>query len=200
MNKAEFLNALRAGLSGLPQEDVDERIGFYAEMIDDRIEEGLSEEEAVAGVGTVDEVVSQTVADIPLTKLVKEKIRPQHTLRGWEIALIIIGFPLWFPLLIAAAAVIFSLYVVLWSLIITLWAVELSIAVSALGAIAAGVIQFFFGNTLPGLATLGAGFFLAGATVFLFFGCIAATKGILSLTKKAAVWVKSRFIRKENAA
>ena len=200
MNKAEFLNALRAGLSGLPQEDVDERIGFYAEMIDDRIEEGLSEEEAVAGVGTVDEVVSQTVADIPLTKLVKEKMRPQHTLRGWEIALIIIGFPLWFPLLIAAAAVIFSLYVVLWSLIISLWAIEFAFGVSALAAVAVGIIQLCAGFTLPGIAMIGAGLVCAGGAIFLYFGCVAATKGTLRLTKKIAVSIKSRFIRKENAA
>ena len=200
MNKVEFIEALRCGLAGLPQEDVEERLAFYSEMIDDRIEEGLSEEEAVAAVGSVDKITAQIIADIPLTRIVKEKIKPNRTLKGWEIALIILGFPLWFPLLIAAAAVAFSLYIVVWSLILSLWAVELSIGASALGAILAGIVQFFLGNALPGFAALGAGLFLAGASVFLFFGCIAATKGILKLTKKAAVAVKARFIRKENAA
>lgn len=200
MSKTEFLFALRSGLAGLPQEDVEERLAFYAESIDDRMEEGMSEEEAVAAVGSVDEIVSQTVADIPLTKLVKEKIKPARTLKGWEIALIIIGFPLWFPLLIAAGAVVFSLYVVVWSLIISLWAVELGAAVSALGAVAAGAVHLFLGNTLPGLAMIGAGIFGAGLSVFLFFGCLAASKGILRLTKNAAVSVKNRLFRKEHAA
>ena len=48
MTKQEFLNQLRMGISGLPQEDISERLTFYREMIDDRMEEGLSEEEAVA--------------------------------------------------------------------------------------------------------------------------------------------------------
>lgn len=200
MNKAAFLETLRSGLAGLPQEDVEERLSFYAEMIDDRMEEGMSEEEAVAAAGTVDEIVSQTVADIPLTKLVREKMKPSRSLKGWEIALIIIGFPLWFPLLIAACVVMLSLYVVVWSLIVSLWAAELSVAVSALAAVAAGAVHLFAGSALPGLASMGVGFFAAGLSVFLFFGCIAATKGILRLTKKAAVGVKSRFIRKENAA
>ena len=48
MNKQEFLKNLRVSLSNLPQEEIEERIIFYSEMIDDRIEEGLSEEEAKA--------------------------------------------------------------------------------------------------------------------------------------------------------
>ena len=44
MSKQEFLAALEEGLSGLPREDVDERLGFYSEMIDDRMEDGLPED------------------------------------------------------------------------------------------------------------------------------------------------------------
>ena len=34
MNKDQFLEELRKKLSGLPQEDIDERVAFYSEMID----------------------------------------------------------------------------------------------------------------------------------------------------------------------
>ena len=37
MNKQEFLTQLRQGLSGLPQDDIEKRLTFYSEMIDDRI-------------------------------------------------------------------------------------------------------------------------------------------------------------------
>ena len=47
MNKQEFLAQLRKGLSGLPKEDIDERLTFYSEMIDDRMEDGIPEETAV---------------------------------------------------------------------------------------------------------------------------------------------------------
>ena len=46
MSKQEFLEQLRRGLSGLPREDIEERLKFYSEMLEDRMEEGLSEEEA----------------------------------------------------------------------------------------------------------------------------------------------------------
>ena len=47
MNKEEFLNSLRKRLKGLPNNEIEERISFYSEMIDDRVEEGMSEEEAI---------------------------------------------------------------------------------------------------------------------------------------------------------
>ena len=184
MNKTEFLNELKDGLSGLPREDVEERLSFYGEMIDDRVEEGMTEEEAVAGIGSVDEIASQIVSEIPLSRLVREKAKQRRRLSAWEIVLIIIGLPLWLPLLIAAAAVILSLYVVVWAIIISLWAVDLSLAVGAIGGIAAAVVYFINGNTLPALMTLGAALLLAGLSVFLFFGCLAISKGTVKLTKK----------------
>ena len=198
MNKEDFLLQLQSGLSGLPQDDIDERIAFYSEMIDDRIEEGLSEEEAVAAAGTVDDIVSQTVADIPLYKLVKEKTKNKRGLRAWEIVLIILGFPVLFPLLIAAFCVLLSAYIVIWAVMISLWAVEASFIAGALGGIAAGIVYICTGNTPQGFLLIGAALMLAGLSIFLFFGCVAATKGAAILTKKIALKIKSLFIGKEN--
>ena len=66
MTKFKFLATLQDRLAGLPREEVDERLRFYCEMIEDRMEEGLSEEEAVAAVGSVDEIVSQIAESFPL--------------------------------------------------------------------------------------------------------------------------------------
>ena len=202
MNKQEFLGQLRKGLSGLPEEDVEERLTFYSEMIDDRMEDGIPEETAVCEMGSIDELVSQIVADIPLGKLVKEKIKPKKKLKAWEIVLLVLGAPIWFPLLCAAFAVIVSLYAVLWSVIIALWAVFASFAACGLAGVVAGVAFAVFGlggNGLTGIAIMGGGIACAGLSVFAFYGCKAATNGILILTKKLAFWIKNRFIKKEEA-
>ena len=199
MNKQEFLAQLRKGMSGLPKDDIDERLTFYSEMIDDRMEDGVPEETAVCEMGTVDEVISQIIADIPLGKLVKEKIRPKKKFKAWEIILLVLGSPVWLPLLTAAFAVIVSLYVVLWSVVITFWAVFVSFAACALAGIAAGVHFAVHGNGLTGIAMIGAGIVCAGLSIFLYFGCKAATKGVLILTKKLAIRIKTRFIKKEEA-
>lgn len=197
MLKQEFLDVLRNSLSGLPQADIEERITFYGEMIDDRIEEGRTEEEAVKEIGPVDEVVRQIVAETPLTRIVKEKIKPKRKMRAWEIVLLILGFPVWFPLLVAAGAVILSLYVVLWVLLICLWAIEISFIVCAFAGIV-GAIGFFIKGNLPtAFAALGAGLTLAALSIFLFFGCVGASKGVVKLTKKIAHGVKTLFVGKE---
>ena len=199
MLKTEFLEQLRAGLAGLPQEDIDGRVAFYSEMIDDRMEEGLSEEEAVAGAGKISDIVTETLNDIPLKKIVKENMATKRSLSGGEIALLILGFPLWFPLLIAAIAILFSLYIVLWSLVITLWAIELALWACALAGIALAVYYGVKGELPACLAMLGIGLFAAGLSILLFFGCVAATKGMIPLTKKILRGIKKLFIRKERA-
>jgi uncharacterized membrane protein len=199
MNKSEFLCKLREGLAGLPTEDVEERISFYSEMIDDRVEDGLGEEEAVEGIGDVDEIVSRTVADIPISKLVKEKIAPKRSLRAWEIVLIVLGSPIWLSLLIAVFAIALSVYIVLWALIVSLWAIEVSFIACALASLAAAVIYFIEGFTFTGIAMFGVGLFFAGLSIFLFFGCVAASKGMARLTKKIALKTKTLFIRKETS-
>ena len=54
MYKQEFLDKLAKGLSGLPKTEREERVAFYSEMIDDRVEDGMSEACAVAQIGEVE--------------------------------------------------------------------------------------------------------------------------------------------------
>ena len=47
MLKYEFLGILQRELYNLPKNEIKEQLNFYSEIIDDGIEEGLSEEEAI---------------------------------------------------------------------------------------------------------------------------------------------------------
>ena len=71
----------------MPQSDIERSLEFYGEMIEDRIEEGMTEQQAVKEIGSVDEAVTQILSDTPLQRLLKEKARPSHKLRAWEIVL-----------------------------------------------------------------------------------------------------------------
>ena len=199
MNKREFLARLRAGLRGLPREDVEERVIFYSEMIDEGLEEGLSEAEAVGKLGPVGDVVAQILADMPPIDPVREKTGPRGRVRAWEIVLLILGFPVWFPLLLAAFAVVLAAVIVLWSLVVSLWAVDASLLGCALGGAVSAAAFLLRGNGLTAAVMLAAGLCCAGLAIFFFFGCRAFTKGALWLTKKTASGVKHLFIRKETA-
>ncbi len=197
MTKKAFLAELRKKLAGIPQDDMEERINFYGEMIDDRMEEGLAEEDAVAELGAIEDITAQIMAEIPLAKLVKEKVKPGRALRVWEIVLMVLGSPIWLSLLIAFFAIVLAAYIVVWSLIISVWAVELSFAACALAGVLGAAVFAVQGNILPGIAMLGMGISCAGLAIFGNFGCKYATMALLNLTKKVFVWIKSCFIKKE---
>jgi len=199
MHKHEFLAQLRKGLSGLPRDDVEERLSFYSEMIDDQMEEGLSEEEAVSAAGSVDEIVAQTIAETPLAKIAKERMSPGRRLSTGELVLLVLGSPIWLSLMIAALAVIFSLYVSLWAVVISLWAVFAAFAACSAGGVLACVIFIADSYRASGVAMLAAGLVCAGLSIFMFYGCRAVTNGALVPAGKLAMRIKNCFIKKEAA-
>jgi uncharacterized membrane protein len=199
MSKQEFLEQLRKGLCGLPEADIEERVMFYGEMIDDRIEEGVLEDEAVLSVGSVEKIVEQVVADTPFAKIAKERIKPKRQIKVWEIVLLALGSPIWLSLIIALIAVIFSVYASLWSVIISLWSVFVSLVACAVGGVVACAVLSVTSSVYTGVAILSAGLVCAGLSIFMFYCCKLVTKGILFVTKKIAVWLKNCFIKKEEA-
>ena len=176
MTKIEFLNKLRMRLSALPNEEIEERIAFYSEVIDDRIEEGMSEEDAVASVGANDEI---SIDAKPEPKQKNQK----RSFSVLAVVLIILGFPLWFPLLIAAFAVVLSVFAAVLSVIISLWAVFASFVGCAIGGVVGGTVIAFSTSPFVGTALIGAGLVCAGLAIFGFFVCYAVTKGAVLCTK-----------------
>ena len=199
MNKREFLARLREKLAGLPQGDIEESLTFYGEMVDDLMDDGISEEDAVGGLGSVDALASQIISDVPLSALVKEKVSSAHKPKAWEIVLLALGSPIWLALLIAAAAVIFSLYAALWSAVAALWSAFAALALCAPSCLLAGIYFIVKGKTLTGIALIAAGAVCAGAAYYLFGGCKAATRAAVKLTKLCLKGVKKCLVKKEAA-
>lgn len=189
MRKQEFLSALKRSMKGLPKSEIDERISFYSEMIDDRIEEGFSEEDAVAKIGNVDHISKQILSEARVPKS-KRKRKP------WEIALLWIGSPLWISLALAAFAIVISLYASLWAVVVSFWSAFVALAASAICGIVASIPFAIAGNISAGIATFGAALVCGGVAIFAFYGCKAVTKCAWWLTKKA-VCVKKCFRKKE---
>lgn len=182
MNKELYLKILEQKLTGLPQEDVQRSLDFYREAIDDRMDSGLTEEQAVADLGSPEEIANQILADTPLPKLIRARVTPSRALKVWEIVLLVLGSPLWLSLLLAAAAVALAVYLVIWSLLISAYAVVLAFGLSGIVLLARG-----FGNLL----IMGIGLAMMGLSVLLFFAANVAAKGILALSKRYVLKIKS---------
>ena len=198
MNKEQFLDELRRELSGLPQEDIEERIAFYEEMIADRMDEGMSEKEAVSGIGSVEEITRQIMSEIPLTKLVKEKVRPKRSLKAWEIVLLVLGSPVWIPLAIAAVAVLLSVYAVLWAVVICVYAVDFSFAAGTLAGVVGVFAYLKAGNPVGALFSLGTGIVCAGLAILMFFVSVWITKAVIKLGGRILLGIKISFVGRED--
>ena len=189
MNKIQFLLELDKALSQLSETEKVDRLRFYSEMIEDRKEEGLAEEEAVAAIGTVRDIAAQITADQPAGTAKKRN--------PWMVLLLILGSPIWIAILASLFAVVLTLYISLWAIVISLWAVFASLAACGLAGVAGGIGFACGGHVLPGIALSGAGLVCAGLAILLFFGCRAATKGTAILGKKIFILIKKCFRKKE---
>ena len=196
MNKQEFLEAMKNGLSGLPQEDIDRSVDFYEEMIDDHMEEEMTEEEAVEAIGPVNEIVQQILSEVPLTKLVKAKASRNWS--PWEIVLLVLGSPIWLSLLLAAGAVILAVYIVLWSVVLVLYTVDISFAlIGVLGIIGSLLYAFVLGGGLPGaMMFVGTGLIFSGLALLLISGSGQITRGMVYVSKRLFQCIKMPFIKK----
>lgn len=83
MTRDEFLGRLGELLACLPAEQVEETKAFYAEAIADRMEDGMSEEEAVAAMGTPGEVAEATLDDLPAVPRAIARTRRRSTALLW---------------------------------------------------------------------------------------------------------------------
>ena len=202
MKKSEFLTDLKHKISALPKDEVKEHISFYGEMIDDRIDSGLSEAEAVAEIGDIDSIAEQIIRNSGTSHAEPTDVdRPEkRRLKPAELALIILGFPLWFSLLVCAFATVLFLYTALCAVTISCWATLLSMGVCALLFSFVGPILIFAGKAAYGAIFIGSSMILAGFSILAFFGCKALTKGTVTLPKKTFGFItrKSRERRSES--
>ena len=97
MNKKEFISILEKRLNGIPKQDIDNTIEYYNEIIMDKQDDGLSEEEAINSLGTIDEIINLTLSEISMPKLVKEKLNLNRKLKTWEIVLLSASSIIWVP-------------------------------------------------------------------------------------------------------
>ena len=197
MTKNEFLIKLIQGLSRLPQAEVEERVAFYGEMIADRMEDGLSEEEAVASLGSVQEVINQIISEIPLSSIIKDRIKLNRKLNGWEIALLAIGSPIWISLIAAAFAVVIAVYASIWAVVVSLWATFSALVGVGVGGILGGFLFMGLGKIPAGFGVLSCALICGGLAILMFYACKYTTVAMTVLTKKIALLLKKCFTKKE---
>jgi uncharacterized membrane protein len=193
MDKSEFLTQLRVALDRLPAYETDQLLAFYAEMIDDRVEDGMTEGEATESLGAVELIAEQLIAQTPAIPKAITRVKTKS--RVLNIVLLILGAPIWIPLAFAFAVTALSIWLVIWVLLVSLWAVIAALLLSGIAGIATGFYLLVTLHPLTALLSVGMGLFCIGIGLFSYFGVLAASKGLYRLTTLFAGKIKSLFIR-----
>lgn len=195
MNKQEFLNQLEKALSSLPKTEIDKSLLYYSEIIDDSIEEGLTEAQAVARLESIETISQRILYETPLPVLISSRMKNKN---NWTNALLIVlGFPLWFPLLVSAGAVLLSLYVSIWSVFISFFAVIVAFGASGIVTLVYAPIAIFaYHNLLNGFGCIGISLILISLSILLMKLSVPATKTFIDCSKKLTRKIKSLFIKK----
>ena len=199
MKKFEFLSLLEKELQGLPEEDIKRTLDYYAEIIDDRVEDGADEQTAVNDLGDVKDICDRIWEETSLPKVAKARLRRARALKTWEMVLLILGSPVWLPILLAIGIVILAVYAVIWSVAVVFYAVDLSLAGTALGSVVLSAVYITSGSIGGGFIWIGVAFVLAGATIFAFFGCHMFAKLLIALTKKVWLGLKRLVVGRRTA-
>lgn len=176
MNKETFLTRLTKALAKMDPTERDRTVQYYREILEDRIEEGLPEEDAVAGMEPVEEIATRL-----LTENVPSSNKKQPRRRTW---LLIAAS----PMLLVAGIIILSLFIAAWSVILSLFAVTAALAVCLIAGIGCLFLLLTTGYPLTALFLLGAGLFCGAIGIALFILVLYLSK---QLTQGAAFLFRS---------
>lgn len=200
MTKEEFLLGLQDAIKEYPSEETQKSMEYYSEMIDDRVEDGMTEAEAIASLGSIQDIADQIKCELPLTTLVKyeaKKRKEGKKLPVWAIILLVISAPLWVSVLLCILMVLLSVYFTIWCVDFALWCMDLALAMGGIGGLLGMMVMFIQGSPSSAVCYLGFALMSAGLAVFLFLGCLYTTKGIIKGTKALIRSIKRGIVNKE---
>lgn len=199
MNKQEYLARLRAALACLPEGEIEESVAFYTEMIDDRVADGLTEEEATAQLDDPKAAARAIIADLPVVPRTVVLTKQRNRALYWT--LVILGSPLWLTLLLAAGMLVLAGLLTIWCLILGLWL--LAAGLLAGGPLGIGVCLWALavGQPAYGVFELGSGLLCFGLGLFCLHGAVAASKTLMQVSRQWIAKAKAPFVKvKEEGA
>ncbi|MCL1901360.1 MAG: hypothetical protein FWG51_03055 [Firmicutes bacterium] len=170
-------------LSSKPKEELAE---IAAGIEDGTYEKGGPEAPAAAEKNSlppldtmIDKIAGELLVDIPLTTLIQNRIKQSYNKSDnktlW-LVLVICGFPLWFPVFAAIAAIIFAVFVMF-------WAFAFSFVIMAAAFLLTGFAGVFYGIYICFVSGAAPGLFISGSCLALFGLALISIRPLLRLFK-----------------
>lgn len=160
MNKKEFLTTLENGIHTLPKIEKERIFNYYHETLEDRIEDGLNEEEAVQSMEDVQSIIAQALSEYQVQEDKPIEVKKGRGLR--------------YTLLLLASPFIGIFLCTLLTMYIALWFLFLALLFLLLGLILFVVLGIVFLirtlrlNVTSGIVLVGCIFIAAGACPWIY--------------------------------
>ncbi len=190
MTKNEFTEELKSRINHLPKSERKKLLQYYYEMISERMEEGMTEAQAIDALGNLDELFAEFP---PAKKEPKKGIK----LRAWHIIMLIIGAPLWIPLIAVMLCLVLAFYIVIWALVICFYVVFVALAASGFAITMASFISIFYGGAPYFFLLFGAGAVVSGFAILWLLVCNLFAKAMAKVTAKTAKGLFRFFFKKK---
>ena len=198
MNKSAYIDRLETLLQCLPKDKRAEVVSFYGEAIEDRIEDGMSEEDAVAAMGSVEIVAETILAELPVVPRVVAKTKRKSLVLLWVLA--ILGCPVWVPLAAAFLVTTVAVYLCIWIVAACVWLLAALLVL----ALPLGIFLAWCGIVagLPAfaLAQTGVGMMVCGIGLLVFRLAFSSSRWLAALSQKWARKAMSPFRRCDGVA
>lgn len=210
MNKTDFLTALERQLKKLKKSDRKRFLEYYREIIDDSVEDGCTEEEAIRRIGTPEEVAREIL--IEQTDHSEESVSASK--KAVTITLLVIGSPLWATVLLlvlvlalalafTAAALAVTGIMLIGTVYLMLWCLPLMIGSCSIGALILSVVSLIgavpVGTITPalGIVQFGVGIGMIGIFILTALTTVKLSKLFAKATAGFTRWLKKLFCRRK---
>ena len=193
MTKKEFLEELEELLIDADEDNKENSITYYDEMIEDFKENGLTEEEAIRKIGEPKDIVKSILGE---ESIVYKEVSGK--LKILIMVLLILGLPIWGSLLFALVALILGVLMIILCGYVVIWCVPFMVGTFSLGSLVFGVISMIgsfvlMGQNLElGIFQLGFGISSMGLFIALAILTFKISKYFIKATKWFSKWLKEK--------
>ena len=179
----------------MPASEVADALEYYAEAIDDRIEQGLSERQALEEIGGPAQACDAVAETVPVAKRAVAAATATRERKALIGVLLLVSAVFWVPLAFGLLGAAAGVYATIWAAVLVVWTGVGSLLACGLGAVPLACYSASCGALAEGLLSGGALLALGALGVMLVpLGIIASV-----LLFKASVlfvrWVAHFFLR-----
>lgn len=206
MRKQEFMRRLSNCLVLLPETERQATLEFYIEQIDDRIDDGMDEEQAVASLESPEDIAAAILINRDADKDAAPLEMPHETANNSRkkvpyikiiigiliiILLIMTGF-IWAPIALILIAIPVTIYLGLWGILLSAAACTIGFAFAAVVLISIGIGTF---STSSGAAIshVGAGIGCIGLGILCALIALYGSIALVKATKASFAWIGKKI-------